>query len=69
LSCAGAGSSESGAHHITKEPFMHCLRDVVVLRPRAVLFATLLVAAATAALVTPNDIGVDPSIIATYGRT
>lgn len=47
----------------------HRLRDTVVLRPRAVLFATLLVAAATAAPVTPSDIGVDPSIIATYGRT
>jgi hypothetical protein len=47
---------------------MNRLRDTVVLRPRAVQFATLLVAA-TAALVTLNGIGVDPSIIATYGRT
>ena len=48
---------------------MHRLRHTVVLCPRAVLFATLLVAAAAAALATQSDIGVDPSILATYGRT
>lgn len=49
---------------------MHRPRDTVALRHAVVLFATLLAAAATAALaVTPSDIGVDPGIIATYGRT
>ncbi len=64
------GGIAPDAHHIHKEPVMHhLLRATVVLRPRAVLLAMLLVAAATAAPVTPSDIGIDPSIIATYGRT